>query len=104
MGLYILDPDVPTLLLVVELLSCVLGLDTIYPTLMPLISIHSLPLYSFNLIIMSKLTYRSNCTISFFPDYCPLLDLLTKNIVVEDESLGVLELINELALPLSWFI
>ena len=41
----------------------------------------SLLQFSFNLIFVSKLTFILNCSISFFPDYCLIQDLLTKWII-----------------------
>ena len=62
--------------------SYVLGSRTIHPTpLITLISVMSLPQFSFNLISMSKLTCTHNCSISFFSDYCLIQDILTKRII-----------------------
>ena len=41
----------------------------------------SLPQLSFNLIFVSKLTHILNCSISFFPNYCLIQDLSTKQII-----------------------
>ena len=50
--------------------SCVLRLDTIFPTpSLPLSFVLSLPNFSFNLISMSKLTRALKCYISFFPGF-----------------------------------
>ena len=60
----------------------VLGSWTIH--LIPLItltSVMSLPQFSFNLISVSKLTHTLNCSISFFPDYFLIQDLLMKWII-----------------------
>ena len=54
----------------------------------------SLPQFSFNLISVSKLTRTLNCSISFFPDYCLIQDLLTKRIIdrrCEAKDLYILE-------------
>ena len=62
--------------------SCVLGSVTIHLTpLITLTFVLSLPQFSFNLIYVSKLTRTLNCSISFFPDYCLILDLSTKRII-----------------------
>ena len=75
--------------------SCVLGSGTIHPTpLITLTSILSLPQFSFNLIYARKLTRTLNCSISFFPNYCLILDLLTKLIIgrgCESRALYILE-------------
>ena len=69
---------------------------TIHPTpLITLTSVTSLPQFSFNLIYVSKLTHTLNCSISFFPDYCLIQDLLTKQIVgrgCESRGLYILEI------------
>ena len=54
----------------------------------------SLPQFSFNLIYVSKLTRTLNCIISFFPDYCLIQDLSTKQIIGKgrkSEGLYILE-------------
>ena len=62
--------------------SNVLGSRTIHLTpLITLTSIMSLSQFSFNLISVSKLTRTLNFTISFFPNYCLIQDLLTKRII-----------------------
>ena len=64
------------------LTSCVLRSGTIHP--IPLITLTfdmSLPQLYFNLISLSKLTRTLNCSISFFPNYCLIQDLLTKMII-----------------------
>ena len=62
--------------------SCVLGSETLHLTpLITLTSVLSLPRFSFNLIYVSKLTCTLNCSISFFPDYCLIQDLSTKQII-----------------------
>ena len=75
--------------------SYVLGLGTIHPTpLITLTSVLSLPQLSFNLISVSKLTHTLNCSISFFPDYFVIQDLLTKQIIGrgrESRGLYILE-------------
>ena len=69
--------------------SYVLGSGTIHPTLLiTLTSVLSLPQFSFNLISMSKLTCTLNCSISFFPDYCLIHDLLTKRIIGRGRESG----------------
>ena len=74
---------------------CVLWSGTIHHTsLITLTSVMSLPQFSFNLIYMSKLTRTLNCSISFFPDYCLIHDLLMKQIIGrgrESRSLYILE-------------
>ena len=75
--------------------SCVLGSGTIHLTLLiTLTYVLSLPKFSFNLIFASKLIRTLNCSISFFPDYCPIQNLLTKRIIsrgCESRSLYILE-------------
>ena len=69
--------------------SCVLGSRTIHPTLLiTLTTALSLPQFSFNLIFVSKLTCTLNCSISFFPDYCLIHDLLTKRIIGRGRESG----------------
>ena len=75
--------------------SCVLRLGTIHPTpLIILTSVMSLPQFSFNLISMSKLTRTLNCSISFFPDYCLIQDLLTKRIIGRRRESGDLYILE----------
>ena len=75
--------------------SCVLGSETIHSTpLITLTSVMSLLQFSFNLISVSKLTCTLNCSISFFPDYCLIQDLLTKRVIGrgrESRGLYILE-------------
>ena len=75
--------------------SCVLKSWTIYPTpLITLTAILSLPQFYFNLIYVSKLTHALHCSISFFPNYCFIHDLLTKRIIGrgrESRGLYILE-------------
>ena len=55
----------------------------------------SLPQLSFNLIFVSKLTRTLNCSLSFFPNYCLIQDLLTKRIIgrgPESRGLYILEI------------
>ena len=67
-----------------------LGQKTIHPTpLITLTIVKSLSQLSFNLISMSKLTRTLNCSISFFPGYCLIQDILMKRILLEDVNLGV---------------
>ena len=76
--------------------SCVFGSGTIHPThLSTLISVMSLPQFSFNLIYVSKLTCTLNYSISFFPDHCLIQDLSTKRIIGrgrESRGLYILEI------------
>ena len=75
-------PSTSTVILADGLTSCVLRSGTIHPTpLITLTYVLSLPQFSFNLISMSKLTRTLNCSISFFPDYCLIQDLLTTRII-----------------------
>ena len=75
--------------------SCVLESRTIHPTpLITLTYVMSLPQFSFNLILVNKLTHIRNCRISFFLDYCLIQDLLTKRIIGggrESRGLYILE-------------
>ena len=75
--------------------SYVLRSGTIHPTpSITLTSVLSLPQFSFNLILVSKLIRTLNCSISFFPDYCPIQYLSTKRIIGkgrEFEGLYILE-------------
>ena len=60
----------------------VLGSGTANPT--PTISLSSvlyLPNFQFNLLSVSKITRGSNCSVSFFPNYCYFQDLVTKKII-----------------------
>ena len=43
---------------------------------------------------MSKLTRTSNCSISFFPDYCLIQDLLTKQIIGRGRESGGLYILE----------
>ena len=61
---------------------------------MTLISILSLPQFSFNLNYVSKLTRTLNCNISFFPDYCLIHDLLTKQIIGIGREFGGLYILE----------
>ena len=75
-------PSTSTVTLANGSTSCVLGSGTIHLTpLITLTCVMSLPQFSFNLILMSKLTRTLNCSISFFPDYCLIQDLSTKRII-----------------------
>ena len=89
-------PSTSTITLTDESTSCVLRSETIHPTpLITLTSVMSLPQFSFNLISVSKLTRTLNCSISFFPDYFFIQDLLTKRIIGrerESEGLHILEI------------
>ena len=62
--------------------------------LITLTSVLSLPNFSFNLISASKLTRTHNYSISFFPYYCLIQDLLTKCVTgrgSESRGLYILE-------------
>ena len=64
-------PSTPTVTLADESTSYILGSGTIHMTpLITLTFVLSLAQFSFNLIYVSKLTRKLNCSISFFPDYC----------------------------------
>ena len=83
------------------LTSCVLGSETIHLTpSITLISIMSLPQFSFNLIYMSKLTCTLNCSISFFQD------LSMKQVIGRgrESRLFVLELLSHLNFIVAWGI
>ena len=54
----------------------------------------SLPQFSFNLIYVSKLTRILNCSISFFPDYCLIQDLLTKWVIGRGREFGGLYILE----------
>ena len=88
-------PSISTVTLADRSTSCVLGSGTIHSTsLITLTSVMSLPQFSFNLIFVSKLTRTLNCSILFFPDYCLIQDLLTKQIISrgrESEGLYIIE-------------
>ena len=84
-----------TITLAAGLTSCVLGSRTIHPTsLISLTSVFSLPQFSFNLIYVSKLSRTLNCSISFFPDYCLIQDLLTKWIIDKGREFGGLYILK----------
>ena len=69
--------------------SCVLRSETIHPThLITLISVLSLPQFSFNLMFVSKLTRTFNCSISFIPNYCLIQDLAMKRIIGRGRESG----------------
>ena len=74
--------------------SYVLGSETIHPTsLITLTFVLNLSQFSFNLIYVSKLTRTLKCSISFFPDYCLILDFSKKRVigrVCESMSLYIL--------------
>ena len=84
-------PSTSTITLADGSTSCIFRSGTIHPTLLiTLTSVLSLPQFSFNLISVSKLTRTLNCSISLFPDYCLIQDLLTKRIIDrERESRGL---------------
>ena len=60
----------------------------------PLIFVPSLPQLSFNLIYVSKLTHTLNCNISFFPNYCLIQDLSTKQIIGRGRKSGSLYILD----------
>ena len=75
--------------------SYILRSGTIHPTpLITLTSILSLLQFSFNLISMSKLTRTLNCSISLFPNYCLIQDLLTKRIIGRGRESGGLYILD----------
>ena len=62
--------------------SCVLRSSKIFPTpSIPLSSVLSLLIFSFNLMSVRKLTRALKCYTSFFPDFCLFQDLMTKQII-----------------------
>ena len=85
--------------------SCVLWSRTIYPTpLITLTYVLSLPQLSFNLISVNKLTHTLNCSISFFPNYCLIQDLSTKQVIGKGcESGGLYILEIEVPTPIACF-
>ena len=85
--------------------SCVLGLDTIVPTpSIPLTLVLSLPNFSFNLMSVSKLTRALKCDISFFLDFCPFQDFMTKQIIGKGrESRGLYILDPTVLRPIACF-
>ena len=89
-------PSTSTITLVDGSTSCVLGSGTIHLTpLITLISIRSLPQFSFHLIYGSKLTRTLNYNISFFLDYYFIQDLSTKRIIsrgCESRGLYILDI------------
>ena len=75
--------------------SCVLGLRTIHPTTLIILTfILSLQQFSFNLIYVRNPTRTLNCNISFFPDYCLIQDLLTKRIIGRGRKSGGLYILE----------
>ena len=75
-------PSTSTITLGDGLTSFVLGSGTIHPTpLITLTFVMSLSQFSFNLIFLSKLTSTLNCSISLFPNYCLIQNLLTKRVI-----------------------
>ena len=69
--------------------SCVRGSGTIHPT--PSITLNyvlSLPQFFFYVISVCKLTRILNCSISFFPDYCLIQDLLMKRVIGRGRESG----------------
>ena len=88
-------PSTATVSLTYGSTSCVLGTGTIHPTpLIILTYVLSLPQFSFNLISVSKLTRTLNCSISFFPGYCLIWDLLTKWIIGRERESGGLYILE----------
>ena len=60
----------------------------------------SLPQFSYNLIYVSKLICALNFSISFFPDYCPIQDISTKQVIGRGrESRGLYILETEVPMP-----
>ena len=85
-------PSTSTITLADGLTSCVLGSRTIH--LITLTLVLSLPQFSLNLIFVSELTRTLNCSVSFFPGYCFIQDLVTKQIIgrgCESGGLYILE-------------
>ena len=75
--------------------SCVLRSGTIVPTpSIPLISVLSLPNFSFNLMSVSKLIRELKCYISFFPNFCLFQDLMTKHIIGRGRESGGLYILD----------
>ena len=75
-------PSTSTVTLVDGSTSYVLRSRTIHLTpLITLTSVLSLLQFSFNLIYVGKFTRTFNCSISFFPNYCLIQDLWTKQII-----------------------
>ena len=60
----------------------------------------SLPDFSFNLISLSKLIRMLNCSITFFPDYCLILNLTTKRVFGRGHESGGLYIL-EIEVPKS---
>ena len=89
------QPSTSTVTLADGSQSCVLRPGTIFPTpSLPLSSILSLPNFSFNLMFVSKLTRALKCYISFFPDFCLFLDLMTKQIIGRGRESGGLYILD----------
>ena len=88
-------PSTSTVTLADGSTSCVLRLRTIHLTPpITLTYVLSLPQFSFNLIYVSKLTRTLNCSISLFPDYCLIQDLLTKQIIGRQRESGGLYILD----------
>ena len=88
-------PSTSTVTLANGSTSSVLRSGTIYSTpLITLISVLSLPQFSFNLISMSKLTRTLNCSISFFPDHCLIQNLSRKRIIDRGREFGGLYILE----------
>lgn len=88
-------PSTSTITLENGSISYVFGSYTINPTpLIPLTYVLSLPKFSKNLIVVSKLTYKLNCSISFFSNYCLFQDLLIKWIIDKGQASGGLYILN----------
>ena len=62
--------------------------------LITLTPVPSLPQFSFNLIFVSKLTRTLNCSVSFFPNYCLIQDLLMKQIIGRGRESGGLYILD----------
>src|SRR5262249_49510229 len=74
---------------------CVIGSDTITPTLSIALSfVLHVPQLSFNLIFVSKLTRMLNYYILFFSNYCLFQDLMTKKIIGKGHEAGGLYILD----------
>ena len=82
-------PSTSTVTLADGSTSYVLGSGPVHPTpLITLTSVLSLPQFSFNLIYVIIFTRTLNYSISFFPDYCLIQDLLMKQIIGRGRESG----------------
>ena len=88
-------PSTSTVTLADRSTSCVLRSMTIHSTpLITLTFVMSLPELYFNLIYVSKLTRTLNCSISFFPYYRLIQNLLTKQIIGRGRESGGLYILE----------